>query len=121
MAFVTKKTINDETIEIIQLDGFNYAKINYQPFENIIVVCRIWFTNVDENIIKDIVIVEPSGEPKNIISEFNYLDINGEDRLNNPLKENLCRSIYYSTFQSNPKSVPYYENIGFQFNYVYVR
>ena len=77
MAFVTKKTINDETIEIIQLHGFNYAKINHQPFENIIVVCRIWFTNVDENIIKDIVIVEPSGEPKNIISEFNYLDING--------------------------------------------
>lgn len=113
MAFTTKKTIDGETIELIQLRGFNYAKIRCQPFDKYIVVCRIIFTNVDENTIKDIVIIEPSGEPENVISEFDYLDHNGEDKLNNPLKENLCRSVYYSRFQS--KSVPYYEDIGFKF------
>jgi hypothetical protein len=116
MAFVTKKTINNESIEIIQLRGFNYAKIHHQPFDKYIVVCRIGFTNVDEHTIKDIVIFEPSGEPENIISEFDYLNINGEDKLHNPLKENLCRSVYYSRFQS--KSIPYYQDIGFHFKYV---
>lgn len=116
MAFVTKKTLNGEQIEIVLLHGFHYAKINYQPFDKYIVVCRIHFTNVDENTIKDVLICEPSGDPENIIGEFNYLDINGEDKLNNPLKENLCRCVYYSRFQS--KIVPYYEDIGFKFKMI---
>ena len=117
MVFVTKKTLNGEQIEIVGLRGYHYAKINHQPFDKYIVVCRIHFTEVDENTIKDIRIIETSGDSENIISEFDYLDINGEDKLNNPLKENLCRSVYYSRFQS--KYVPYYEDIGFEFKFIF--
>ncbi len=116
MAFITKCTLKGEQIEIIELRGCHYAKIKHQPFDKYIIVCRIHFTEVDENTIEDIRIIETTGDPENIISEFDYLDINGENKLNNPLKENLCRSVYYSRFQS--KSVPYYQDIGFEFKII---
>jgi hypothetical protein len=118
MHFIRKQTIHGENIDLVQMRGSYYAKINHQPFDSYIVVCRIHFTEVDETIIKDIRIYLPNGDPIDIYSEFDYLDANGEDTLNNALKENLCRSIYYSHFQSKTKNVYYYEDIGFSFTYL---
>ncbi len=116
MQFIRKQTINGENIDLVKLRGLYYAKINHQPFNSYIVVCRIHFTEVNDNVIKDIKILLPNGDPIDIYSEFDYLDLNGEDTLTNALKENLCRSIYYSRFQS--KQVYYYEDIGFSFTYI---
>lgn len=118
MTFTPKKTNNGEIINITQLNNKYYAKIEYQPFDNYIVVCGINFNtekNEDEEIISNITIYNPYGDIPNIINEFNFLDKDGKDTLIVELKENLCRSVFYSQYESSEP--PYFMNMGFSFGY----
>ena len=115
MAFTTKRTINGNTINITQLGDKYYAKINYQPFNKYIVVCKINFKTIDKETISDITIYNQTGRSPDIINEFNYLDINGNDTLSNALKGNLCRAVFYSQYEST--DVPYFMNMWFSFGY----
>jgi hypothetical protein len=117
MVFITKKLISDKTIEVTQLNDNFYAKINYQPFDKYIVVCKIKFNTIDDETISDITIYNPTGKKPDIINEFNFFDKDGNDTLSNGLKENLYRSIFYSQYESS--EVPYFMNIGFSFDYYY--
>ena len=115
MAFTTKKQLSGNSIEITQLGDKYYAKINYQPFDKYIVVCGIQFKTVDDDTISDITIYNPYGRIPDIINEFNFLDKHGNDTLSHELKENLCRSVFYSQYETTEE--PYFMNMGFSFGY----
>ena len=115
MAFTTKTTIGGEAINIIQLGDKWYAKIHYQPFEKYIVVCGIKFKTVNGDKISNITIYNPYRAISDIIHEFNFLDNDGKDALSKELKENLCRSVFYSHYDCS--QLPYFMDIGFSFGY----
>lgn len=113
MTFITMQLSNGDSIEVVQLFDKYYAKIHHQPFDKYIIVCKINFARNDEDNVCNITIYNPYDDLSDIIYEFNFLDIDGKDTLSNILKENLCRSVFYSQFGSD--CVPYYKNMGFDF------
>ena len=115
MTFFLKQTTDGKAIEITQIGDLYYAKINHQPSDKYIIVCKIQFKNVDENTISDIKIYNPFGRIVYIINEFDYLDKDGNDTLTR--EEKISISTYLYSSQYDTISPCYWNNVGFCFGY----
>ena len=115
MTFFSKQTTDGKAIEITQIGDSYYAKINHQPSDKYIIVCKIQFRNVDENTIADIKIYNPLGSIVYIIREFNYLDKEGNDTLTSEEKKSIATNLYNSQYDT--MSPCYWNNVGFCFGY----